>query len=119
MTMGQLFTKHLLSVVIFLPLFGALLLLFFRRPPDEADAHGNEHGEDDAPIATSSAAQAVRAAVQRTNRSLSLVERMICGSRGTAASRSPMARASSRSTSGNASPHTRHVSRAGCNRSHR
>src|ERR671939_634520 len=39
--------QYLLSITIFLPLVGAILLLFFPRVPDEADphSHGHEHGE--------------------------------------------------------------------------
>jgi NADH-quinone oxidoreductase subunit M len=41
-------SPHILTAVTFLPLLGAALLLFFRRPVDEEDAHGNdrEHNEN-------------------------------------------------------------------------
>ena len=58
--MQEILTKHLLSFVIFAPLAGAFLLLFFKRPPDEEEAHGHEHGEDETRAKTSSAAAAVR-----------------------------------------------------------
>src|SRR2546423_6227023 len=53
----------LLSIVTFLPLAGAVLLLFFKRPPDEEDPHGHEHNDAaEHPVATSpsGAATAVR-----------------------------------------------------------
>ena len=61
--MQELLTKHLLSLVIFLPLAGAILLMLpiFKRPPDEEDAHGHEHvGEESAAAKSSGAATAVR-----------------------------------------------------------
>ncbi len=57
---------HLLSIAIFLPLAGAIILAFFKRPPDDEDphAHGHEHGEDvehgSAQAKSSGAAWAVR-----------------------------------------------------------
>src|SRR5579862_260114 len=65
--MPEIITTHLLSIVTFLPLVGAILLmLFFPRPPDEADSHGGAHGADegaeshDAPAKNSSPATLVR-----------------------------------------------------------
>lgn len=58
--MNEFFTKHLLSLVIFVPLIGALVLLLFKRPPDEADAHHDDHGEDEPTAKPSASAQAVR-----------------------------------------------------------
>jgi len=49
--MFDIFTKHLLSIVIFLPLLGAFLLLFFKRPPDEEEPPGHGHGEEEKPTA--------------------------------------------------------------------
>src|SRR5436190_23209601 len=57
--MQDLLQDHLLSVIIFLPLLGAIILMIaFPRPADEADSHG--HGENDAPAKSSAAANAVR-----------------------------------------------------------
>src|SRR2546421_3787610 len=53
----------LLSIVTFLPLAGAVLLLFFKRPPDEEDPHAHETNDVAAHSATttvSGAAGAVR-----------------------------------------------------------
>src|SRR2546430_1946237 len=54
----------LLTIVTFLPLAGAFLLLFFKRPPDddEAHGHGEEHNEgaEEATASTSGATTAVR-----------------------------------------------------------
>ncbi len=49
--------NYLLNAVIFLPLAGALLLLFFPRPEDAPESHG--HGEE-TPAPPDAAAQAVR-----------------------------------------------------------
>ena len=43
--MNALFTKHLLSLVIFVPLVGALILLLFKSPPDEANPHHDGHSK--------------------------------------------------------------------------
>jgi len=51
--MPEVLSQNLLSVVIFMPLVGALLLLFFKKPEDEADDHGHaaDHdGPDKAPV---------------------------------------------------------------------
>src|SRR5262249_36529622 len=56
------FMRNLLSLVIFLPLVGALLVLLFKRPPDEEEAHGHDDhsGEAAATPKSSSAANAIR-----------------------------------------------------------
>src|ERR1051325_852206 len=59
----------LLSIVTFLPLAGAVLLLFFRRPPDEEEAHdhAHEHNEaaEHAPASTGSATGSAAASAIR------------------------------------------------------
>jgi NADH-quinone oxidoreductase subunit M len=52
--------EHLLTLVTFLPLAGAIVLMFFPRPPDEEEAHDREHGGDSDSPKTDSAAKAVR-----------------------------------------------------------
>src|SRR5436309_2391218 len=55
-------SEHLLSITIFLPLAGAILLLFFSRPADEAHTHGQhgDHTGETAPAKPDSRAQVVR-----------------------------------------------------------
>jgi NADH-quinone oxidoreductase subunit M len=60
--MPDFLSNNLLSLVIFFPLVGAPLLLFFRRPADEED-HGHDHGDHgdhNAKPAANPAANAIR-----------------------------------------------------------
>src|SRR5258706_13558533 len=57
--MSGILQNNLLSLVIFLPLLGALILIIaFKRPPDEAESHGHE-GVDE-PSTNSFSAAAIR-----------------------------------------------------------